>query len=271
MPLVLSLFPGIGMLDMAFEEAGFCIVRGPDIIWGGDIRRFNPPARTFDGVIGGPPCQSFVPMANVNRKRWGEESVGENLIPEFERCVGEARPEWFLMENSTYAPVPAVASYVVESICLNNRWLGEKQNRLRRFSLGTHDGRKLLVEEALFEHPEFEYAVTRHGAAHWFAKDRHYDRPLATIERRRKAALSRTLADMAELQGLPSDFLASAPFTEMGKRRAIGNGVPLPMGRAIARAIARAVYGVEPWDAAIERAAAAQQARGEEVAVEGDW
>src|SRR6516164_7336123 len=30
MTLVLSLFPGIGLLDMAFEESGFCVVRGPD-------------------------------------------------------------------------------------------------------------------------------------------------------------------------------------------------------------------------------------------------
>jgi DNA (cytosine-5)-methyltransferase 1 len=29
--LVLSLFPGIGLLDMAFEEEGFCVVRGPDL------------------------------------------------------------------------------------------------------------------------------------------------------------------------------------------------------------------------------------------------
>lgn len=29
-PLVLSLFPGIGLLDMAFEEEGFCVVRGHD-------------------------------------------------------------------------------------------------------------------------------------------------------------------------------------------------------------------------------------------------
>lgn len=27
--LVLSLFPGIGMLDMAFEHEGFTVVRGP--------------------------------------------------------------------------------------------------------------------------------------------------------------------------------------------------------------------------------------------------
>ena len=52
--LVLSLFPGIGLLDMAFEEEGFCVVRGPDLLWGGDIRRFHPPAGRFEGVIGGP-------------------------------------------------------------------------------------------------------------------------------------------------------------------------------------------------------------------------
>jgi len=54
--LVLSLFPGIGLLDSAFEEVGFCVVRGPDLLWGGDIVRFHPPAGRFDGVIGGPPC-----------------------------------------------------------------------------------------------------------------------------------------------------------------------------------------------------------------------
>lgn len=41
--LVLSLFPGIGLLDKAFEETGYCVVRGPDVLWGGDIRNFHPP------------------------------------------------------------------------------------------------------------------------------------------------------------------------------------------------------------------------------------
>lgn len=40
--LVLSLFPGIGLLDMAFELEGNCVVRGPDVLWGGDIRTFHP-------------------------------------------------------------------------------------------------------------------------------------------------------------------------------------------------------------------------------------
>jgi len=33
--LVLSLFPGIGLMDAAFEDEGFCVVRGPDPLWEG--------------------------------------------------------------------------------------------------------------------------------------------------------------------------------------------------------------------------------------------
>ena len=45
--LVLALFPGIGLLDRVFEGEGFCVVRGPDVLWGGDIRRFHPSAGVF--------------------------------------------------------------------------------------------------------------------------------------------------------------------------------------------------------------------------------
>lgn len=41
-------------------------------------------------------------------------------------------------------------------------------------------------------------------------------------------------------QGLPADFLADAPFTVAGKIKCVGNGVPLPMGRAIAKAVRKA-------------------------------
>lgn len=30
--LVLSIFPGIGLFDRGFEAAGFCVVRGPDVL-----------------------------------------------------------------------------------------------------------------------------------------------------------------------------------------------------------------------------------------------
>ena len=42
-------------------------------------------------------------------------------------------------------------------------------------------------------------------------------------------------------QGLPVDFLADAPFTVAGKVRVVGNGVPLPLGRAIAHAVKAAL------------------------------
>ncbi|KKN74382.1 hypothetical protein LCGC14_0391830, partial [marine sediment metagenome] len=47
------------------------------------------------------------------------------------------------------------------------------------------------------------------------------------------------IEDACEAMGLPRDFTKHMPFTMDGKRKAIGNGVPLPMGRAIARAVKR--------------------------------
>lgn len=54
-----------------------------------------------------------------------------------------------------------------------------------------------------------------------------------------------TLADAMRLQGLPATLLDDAPWTAAGKLKAVANGVPLPMGRAIARAVARAVMEAE--------------------------
>ena len=51
----------------------------------------------------------------------------------------------------------------------------------------------------------------------------------------------RSFERCCELQGLPRDFLADAPFTSAGKYLVVGNGVPLPMGRAVAKAVKRAL------------------------------
>ena len=48
-------------------------------------------------------------------------------------------------------------------------------------------------------------------------------------------------AAAASAQGLPEGFLDAAPFTVAGRIKAIGNGVPLPLGRAIAAAVLRAL------------------------------
>jgi len=106
---ILSIFPGIGILDMAFEQEGFCVVRGPDLLWGGDIRNFHPPIDKFDGIIGGPPCQAHSQFAYLAQHQGHQ--VAEDMIPEYERCVVEAQPDWFLMENVPGSWEPSISGY----------------------------------------------------------------------------------------------------------------------------------------------------------------
>lgn len=221
--LVLSLFPGLGLLDRAFEEAGFCIVRGPDLLWGGDVRNFHPPAGRFDGVIGGPPCQSFSGIGNVNRARWGEASVMPDMTPDFRRIVLESSPTWWVMENSPRCPGAGIPDE--KRIDLDNAWLGERQRRRRAFwsNLALH------VETAALQPPEAgtERTVSWKGSVDWQGS--------------RSREPSRSLADMLELQGFPRDMLDHCPLTRDGAKKAIGNGVPFAMGRAVAKAVVRAL------------------------------
>ena len=64
--LVLSLFPGADLLGRAFEEAGFVVVRGPELMFGQDIRSWHSLPGKFDGVIGGPPCKMFSRVCKGN-------------------------------------------------------------------------------------------------------------------------------------------------------------------------------------------------------------
>jgi DNA (cytosine-5)-methyltransferase 1 len=241
-PLVLSLFPGIGLLDMAFEEEGFCVVRGPDLLWGGDVRRFHPPAGRFDGVIGGPPCQAFSRLRHMCEAQGF--SVAPNLIPEYERVVREAAPAWFVMENVPDAPTPSIPGYVVCDRIVADVWVGGETKRRRRFSFGTHDGRALHVETLPLH--------TTTPAPAVLASSGGRRRPVALggsgkpkrwtggeLPKRRSAG---GYADALRCQGLPPDFLADSPLTSEGKFRVVGNGVPLPMGRAVARAVKVALY-----------------------------
>ena len=230
MALILSVFPGIGMLDMAFEAEGFCVVRGPDLLWGGDIHRFHPSAGRFDGVIGGPPCQAFSTLNNISKTH------KVNLIPEFERVVYEARPAWFLMENVRMAPLPNVKGYYVHCQLFNNRWTGSPQNRLRRLSFGSRERARLHLPTAPLESTEWKAAVT---SAHGGKRRTHFNRSTGG------KIQCYTVEQALEAQGLPADFFKRfhirGCLTREAQLRVIANGVPLPMGRAIAQAVKRAI------------------------------
>lgn len=297
--LVLSLFPGIGLLDMAFELEGFTVVRGPDVLWGGDVHRFHPPAGKFDGVIGGPPCQSFSSLAHLVRANGHEPKFG-NLIPEFERCVLEAQPAWFLMENVPAAPEPSVTGYGVTSFMLDNSMLdsgdgwGNEQRRVRRLCFGMRGvtsppSLMRWIDLAVFVLPDAERTITQSPVNNSTeaktrknaviaatssnpgcmgttkaAKERlrtrtvtdagHEQNPSGCGPVRTGAVIGSDggksvrigrfkLPDACRLQGLPEDFLEHAPFTAEGKLKAVANGVPLPMGRALAKAVREACRG----------------------------
>lgn len=248
MSLVLSIFPGIGMFDMAFEHEGFCVVRGPDKWWGGDIKRFHPPAGRFDGLIGGDPCQGHSSLAHLNRAQGA--FVEEDFTPEFERCVVESDVEWFVRENSPFAPLPKPAGYYTSSEIVCDHWVGGATQRKRRFCWGIRSHRRrpgiaarLKIDFPALHAIEAKRAVT--GDA----------RQASVGERvRNKARVGNdggvlpssgkvmSLEEMLVDQGLPTDFFGdTCPFTLKTMKKMIGNGVPLPMGRAIARAVKAAI------------------------------
>lgn len=207
--LVLSLFPGADLLGRGFEAEGFCVVRGPDKVWGGDVRDFHPPAGRFAGVIGGSPCQDFSTI-----RRAPQTGEGMEMLREFCRCVHEARPEWFLLENVPGVPDVGVDGYSVQRLNLTAAECGGRQKRNRTFQFGSRDGMVICPRRG-----------DTAGAP---------ERAALASESSRLGR--RGFADFCELQGLPRDF--DLPGLSMAaKYRAVGNGVPLYMGRVIARAV----------------------------------
>ena len=204
---VLSLFPGIGLLDMAFEEEGFCIVRGPDLLWGGDIKRFHPPAGKFDGVIGGPPCKGESTLAHLNGK------VGVTLAPEYFRVVEECACTWWVMEAVKRHDAPYC-------LPLSPRYLAEEQSRLRFFHSNLPITRYIRTE--IFNPKPFKHAVLAgHGGA------------VGSVQR---GMAKYSWQEHCRLQGLPEGFDLLG-FKQTAKYEAVANGVPLSMGRAVANAV----------------------------------
>lgn len=232
--LTLSTFPGLDLLGLAFELEGFCVVQGPDLKWGRDVRGWHVPSGRFDGVIGGPPCQKASTLGHLAAKGNGVPAgVHGNQVPEFRRIVEESGAQWFAMENVPGMSGPAPRGYIVQSQLFNNRWLGEVQRRLRKFWFGWRgqDAPPFSIEQEALEAAHVEYTVLAgHGPA---------------LGQRVRRIQGRSWQDGARLQGIPESWIAAVekdgPYTVHGLKSLIGNGVPLPMGRAVARAVKRAL------------------------------
>lgn len=206
--VILSLFPGIDLLGRAFEGQGFCVVRGPDLLWGGDIRRFHPPRGAFWGFIAGSPCQDFSGL----KRDPGDYS--QKMLEEFARCVTEAQPEWWLLENVARVPNCDIPGWSHQRLDINQAWYCDV-SRLRHIQFGSKSGRVLSVTRR---------AVTDVTEPAALASD---DRDFQTLCR---------------IQGLPEDF-DLPPFLAVEKKRAVGNGVPLQIGNILAKAVLDAYAG----------------------------
>jgi len=110
---VLSLFSGIGGIDLGLERAGMRVVAQCEIEpfaravlakhWP-DVRRYED-VRTLDGtewrgtvdlVAGGFPCQD---ISTAGKGKGIEKGERSGLWREMRRIIGECRPRWVLAEN----------------------------------------------------------------------------------------------------------------------------------------------------------------------------
>lgn len=225
--LVLSIFPGAGLLDRGFTQAGYCVVCSGDPMFGQlGVESLHPPTGAFEGVIGGPPCQPFAQSHNLT----GDRQSFENLIPEFERVVDEGQPLWFLMENVNAAPLPVVEGYDVQTQVIAAGEFGLPQIRRRRFSFGTKTG-------ALLMWPRGEMGDVHHTFTTTSGPQRRRDGTRAN------GGKAFSIAQFCEGFGLEPDWDAPA-LTQKSKFTVLGNGVAIPVAKAIANAIRLSMVGV---------------------------
>jgi DNA (cytosine-5)-methyltransferase 1 len=208
--LVLSTFHGADLLGRGFEAAGFHVVRGPEKLLGLPVEDYTPPHGVFEGVIGGPPCQDFSAL-----RRTPPTGDGVRLIREFLRVVHQSGALWFLMENVPRVPGVCLEGYTIQRFNLTAQDCGLPQLRNRKFQFGTRDGTKLVVHREL----------TPPGAS----------QPACIASEARRPG-ARTFAQFCATQGLPESF--DLPGLPTGlKYQLVGNGVPVPVAKAVAMAI----------------------------------
>jgi DNA (cytosine-5)-methyltransferase 1 len=219
--LVLSLFPGIGLLDTAFERKGFTVVRGPDILWGGDISRFSVPQGKFDGIIGGPPCQPHSTAGCIT----GTQKI--DLIPEFVRVVNEAKPEWVVMENVRGAAGHKSVPPDWYPCKLRDKECGGLTSRTRLFWTWPFMCFDCASGGGKASHSVMATTWKRGKSTSRYVTDKGFLPGDLSIQ------------EYARLQGVPEigDRLVEHKASKAFAVHCLGNGVPLAMGLRIAESV----------------------------------
>lgn len=216
--LVLGLFSGVGLLDRAFAAAGFVVVQTADKITGGDIRDFAGIPGRFDGVLAGPPCQGFS-VANAHRRNPNHPSVvnSRQMLQETCRVIAECQPEWFLIENVPCVPDVRIDGYSIQRIPITDQECGGVQLRSRHIQFGSKNGdiiRPIRVNDG--------------------TRNRLKGRPSKSVTT--KTARWTDYPDLCRRQGLDEPIELPGWF-RTAKFKAVGNGVPLRMGKILAEAV----------------------------------
>jgi DNA (cytosine-5)-methyltransferase 1 len=176
----LSLFSGVGGLDIAFHDAGFKVKTAVEIeerfvatlranaVPGGyldgtevlclDVRDYHPePGLKIDFVLGGPPCQSFSAAGRRAAGVKGTQDERGTLFQEYVRLLKVLKPRGFLFENvygitgaeggkawDTIRRAFKEAGFSISFRILDAADYGVPQHRERMFIVGVRDAEFLF-------------------------------------------------------------------------------------------------------------------------------
>lgn len=205
---MLSLFPGVDLLGRGFARAGFCVVKGPDLILDERIEDFHGVTGCFVGIVAGPPCQ---PYSDANRNR--DEAEGDRLLAELGRVIVECRPAWWLVENVRNVPDIVLPPYAVQRLPITDLECGGVQRRLRHIQFGSLDGS--IIRPTRTKPPR---SVTGRQAI--------LCRPSTAHQRHSRRARAQGAED-----------LSLRAFTPSARARAVGNAVTAAVADVLARAV----------------------------------